>query len=589
MGHQHSDSLDLQVVAHGLPMTMDGGQRGGYSSPGSAMTRVHNLVEVDGRGHYVQSWVSGLSDASGARYMAIAAEPPNGTRLFRRQVALIDVDEGQGSQALGVTQQLCRAKLPAGVTTANSYVFDVFRVSGGGMHTYCFHGPVSDELVVNDQGRKAVTLATEGQESDPDQRYLAPFGVAKETLFAGDAPPVLSATWRYLRDKGTGSEAQMAVPNFDPASPLKYTRLHLLDAAGLRVLQGAYNCHNNGYRLHNVFAQKRAKAEGEQLESAFVALIEPYAGEPFITDRKTLAIADNEADARRAVAVEVKTKNGHTDVLFADDRPEKVRTISDSRFQIAGAYACYSTDARGVRLATLAGGTLLAGPELRLKPAAAGFAGKVTAVDYLKKTITIDAEWPASLAGRICEIGTSNRTTSYTVTAAVSKKGTSAVTFDGGADYYQAVIDSLVVSNGVATCAIKTALGKLPGLDRDFTASNDQMTKWWRADYLDDAQWKLSGAPVQAADFEPSRFLRVWEYGVGDQVRIATDAAARRVADGVYEVTGSVGLSVALKGKGLESSADQTSWKALKGRQDGEWFEADLAMDGKPVFVRRTP
>jgi hypothetical protein len=50
-----------------------------------------------------------------------------------------------------------------------------------------------------------------------------------------------------------------------------------------------------------------------------------------------------------------------------------------------------------------------------------------------------------------------------------------------------------------------------------------------------------------------------------------------------------VGLSVALKGKGLESSADQTSWKALKGRQDGEWFEADLAMDGKPVFVRRTP
>ncbi len=32
-GHQHNDTLDLQVHAHGLPMTVDGGQRPGYSRP----------------------------------------------------------------------------------------------------------------------------------------------------------------------------------------------------------------------------------------------------------------------------------------------------------------------------------------------------------------------------------------------------------------------------------------------------------------------------------------------------------------------------------------------------------------------------
>lgn len=580
MGHQHSDSLDLQVVAHGLPMTMDGGQRGGYSTPGSATTRVHNLVEVNGKGHYTQSWVRTLADAAGARYMEISAEPPNGTKLFRRQVALVDVDEGTGSQPLSLEQQKIRAKLPADVVTANSYVFDVFRVSGGQTHTYCFHGPVSDELVVNDLARQAVVPAKEGTEPNADQQYLRVFDAAKDTWFAGDAPALLSATWRYSR-QGTGAESAMAAPNFVEASPRKYTRLHLFDTAGLRVLQGAYNCHNNGYRLHNVFAQRRA-ADGE-LESAFAALIEPYAGEPFITERKSLTVDGNEADARRAVAVEVKTRNGHTDVLFADGRPDKTRTVG--AVTVAGEYACYATDAQGLRLATLAGGTLLAGPELRLKTAAREYTGTVTAVNYLKKAITLDAAWPVQLAGRVCEIGTANRTTSYTLVAAAPQAGGSVLTVDGGADHYQAVIENADEATGVVTCTIKTALGKLPGLDRDFTASNEQMTKWWRADYLDEMQWKLSGAPVKTADFQPSRFLRVWEYGVGDRMRISTDAAVRRVADGVYEVTGSVELTLALKAKGMESTADQKNWTAMEGRRDGDWYEVAIR-PGKAVFVR---
>jgi len=129
IGHAHGDSLDLQIVAHGLPMTVDGGQRGGYSKPGDAMTRLHNVVEVNGHGYAGQSWVRTLADATGARYLAVSAEPPIGTRLFRRQVALIDVDEGTGSLPLSVEQQQRNAKLPPGVVTANSYVFDVFRVS----------------------------------------------------------------------------------------------------------------------------------------------------------------------------------------------------------------------------------------------------------------------------------------------------------------------------------------------------------------------------------------------------------------------------------------------------------------------------
>ena len=61
--------------------------------------------------------------------------------------------------------------------------------------------------------------------------------------------------------------------------------------------------------------------------SAFVALVEPYAGQPFITAQRTLPVTGNEADALRAVAVEVKTANGRTDLCFADGRPEKTRRV----------------------------------------------------------------------------------------------------------------------------------------------------------------------------------------------------------------------------------------------------------------------
>ena len=139
IGHEHQDSLDLQVAAHGLPMTIDGGQRRGYTIPTDSAGFVHNTVLVDSAEAYRHSWIRALADHAGARYLEAAAAPPSGVQLFRRQVALVDVDEGQGSQRLSVAQQMLDAELPKDVTTANSYVFDVFRVGGGRQLTYGFH------------------------------------------------------------------------------------------------------------------------------------------------------------------------------------------------------------------------------------------------------------------------------------------------------------------------------------------------------------------------------------------------------------------------------------------------------------------
>ncbi|MEI8312027.1 MAG: hypothetical protein WCH98_14855, partial [Verrucomicrobiota bacterium] len=136
-GHAHADALDLQVFAHGLPMTVDGGQRSGYSKPNDGFSRIHNLVEVDGGtgsseyGLSSYSWVKSLFETPGLAYLrANVANLPPKTTVYERQVALVDVDEGSGSKPLPPAQQRPRVKLDPAGKTANSYVVDFFRVGG---------------------------------------------------------------------------------------------------------------------------------------------------------------------------------------------------------------------------------------------------------------------------------------------------------------------------------------------------------------------------------------------------------------------------------------------------------------------------
>ena len=87
------------------------------------------------------------------------------------------------------------------------------------------------------------------------------------------------------------------------------------------------------------------------------------------------------------------------------------------------------------------------------------------------------------------------------------------------------------------------------------------MTKFWRADYLGDSTWKLSGQKVSTGDFKTPRALRVWEYGAGDRVRLRTWLSVRRVSDGVFKITGNVGGRIAWKAKGLATSKDGVAWR----------------------------
>ena len=574
-GHAHLDTLDLQGHAHGFPFTIDGGQRSGYSVPNDAKTRVHNLVEVDGSDWSGHSWVETLSDNEGARYLSARAVPPRShpqVSLYRRQVALIDVDEGGWTPDQPTTGLFSRE-----IALPDSYVFDVVRVAGGKVHTYCFHGPVEDELVTNMKG----TLAFAELKAD-DLLYLKNFGL-DDKKSAGEAPEIVEATWRMIRGKTPGSEDRIAGNMLrDENSPRKYTRLHVLGQEGARMLTGASECKYRvfPYTFTSLFVQQRGDVEHD---SVFPALIEPFVGEPFIASRRTLPVRENETDAQRAVALEVQTRNGHVDLLFADGRPDKVREVEGQEVpvRVAGEFAYCSTDKEGLRQATLVGGTLLQAPGVTLKVAARERRGNVIEVDYAGQSLILDQAWPEAslLARRPFEIGTPARMTTYTLASAKPEGQRTRITMTGGNQYYCSRVTSVKEDRRQVECVLpmpktsKEDPRPLPGEDKNWIAANESLTRFWRAEYLGpsggatvtatntDSEAEGDAAPadngashylfqldgaVSEADFGKAGGFCLFEYGVGDAVRQSTSVSLRRVSAGTYELTADVPVEVTL-------------------------------------------
>jgi len=583
IGHEHQDSLDLQVAAHGLPMTIDGGQRRGYTVPTDSASFVHNTVLVDGFEAYRHSWISALADHAGARYLEATAVPPSGVQLFRRQVALVDVDEGHGSQRLSVAQQMLDAELPQDVTTANSYVFDVFRVGGGRQMTYGFHGPLNDDFTWNATGLKPCDQIA------PDEvELLAKFRLMPDRNAVGDAPEAFEATWRMALDvDGPGlGEKEMDGKNFVADGPRKFTRLHLLGLRDARALRGEVVCRQWKYNFSHVMVRKQLAEHSPG--DAFVGLVEPYAGEPFIAARRELGVANNEQDSQRAVAVEVRTRNGHRDVCFADGRPDRVRTVAEAGLTVAGEFAFYSTDTDGLRQATLVGGRRLETADLRLVPTAAERVGQVVRADYLAKRLWIDQPWPARRTPAVFEIGVPGHQTTYTALSVEAAEGGSVLMLDRGADYFRSQIAEVNSAERVVTTTLRPLVEQIDH-DRDgWVASDDRQKTFWRAKYLGNRRFQLSGPNVDQGGFGPAGVLRVWECGAGDQVRQSTSVSLRRLARGTFELTTDVPVRLDLRGTKLKASlGDKPAALPPSTERDG-WSSVEFPPSGTPYRLQVT-
>ncbi len=588
IGHAHDDSLDLQIAAHGLPLVVDLGQRPGYTKPASGYACVHNVVTYGDENNQRPAWVRTLSDLPGAPYLLAQAYAPEWYgRLTQRQLALIDVDEGEGSQPLPLTQQLPGRGLPPVARTASSYVIDINRGRANGVHRYNFHAMVDDQFEWN---------ATSQTPAKPADIMFGKFTAAPDTAYRANAPATLVATWRQLRTADgsapAGSEQRMLGKDFDPQSPRKFLRLHLTDTQGLAVERAAAATTqaNIESQMTCISVIKPASREG----SVFAAVVEPYAGEPFIEQVDRLPILHNEADAQQAVALAIDTRFGQHDLVLADGRPEQTRQVPRARSRFAGEYAFVSRDEQGLRTAQLAGGTLLDTPSVRLTLPQREYRGEIAAVDYPGRSFTLDADWPALGGPQTLEIGSSQRMVTYTTRsiAAGEQPARTTIVVTEGAQRYVGRVEAIDQEKRIVEADQPVVPSPSNGENHNWTVTNAAQDRFWKASAGSLGQMAITSAEaIDAAAFAPQNQLLLWEYGPGDTVRLACWVGLQRQADGTLVVLGNSDAVVELPAHAGRWTVDGETWQPLP-RAAAGWVTLNFTaaqLNAGQVRVQLTP
>lgn len=625
IGHAHSDQLDLNFFAHGLRMAVDLACRSEGNKlrtlPQSWLPIVHNLVSINDMRRHIwlgatangDAWLEEFKPFVGAQYMSGSAAlnaPRDTAKVYHRQVALVDIDDGDAESDP--------------VQTPNSYIFDVFRVHGGKLHTWNFHGPQADEFVanvaLNPVGDNTFSIPDEGEFALPAEQRSALFlrRHLAGSRYDGTAADEFVGTWRMSRPGSTmalhtgetidipGGE-QVIGTHFDPDSPRKYTRITLFGHAGAHVMVG--NVH--GYGMNTPLLHVQSKDEIPERSEVYPAIIEAFVGESVIAGKRLLPVAPNEDDALRAVAIAVDTINGHRDINVADGRPERERVV-DGTLTVSGRYAHVSRDAAGVRLAHLVGGAKLHAADIRIDAGQREHSGRILEVDYLKRRMVVDNALPEKLLDgqQMHILNDDHRCTFQLARVTTDENGRTIVEWEGDATMLQSRVDKIDAENGEVWVQMRPPVAEFPNRRRGWTASNEANTMFWKAE-LNEIEWdgddrampgiyRLTGQPVRAADFTDAdndgrTVLRLYDFGPGDSFQLPTHVQFKRLSTGMFEISADTPCAVSLpaaavQGRQVHISADGHAWRTVVQASARDGFvavalDAAALADGK-VYLR---
>jgi len=470
-GHAHQDMLTLEMFAHSTRLAPDlGGRRegGNYSIPDMRHNRMHNLVEVDERNfHNVYpgsttsgtGWTTAFSPQPGAQYMANAARATSHphVRLYHRATVMIDG--------------------PITERGADIYVFDVFRVAGGRVHTYCFHGTMTEgeKLEAN------VPLAP--ATSEIARKYMQ--GRPEASQVEGRATDPLVVTWRMDPALQKHYQAEFHQPD----RPVSLT-LSLFGQDGAHVMVGSATSPVYPVAMPYLHVQTRQEEEG--LVSIYPALYEAHAGAPFITGKHRMKVTPESREAESAVALVVMVGDQRQDTLFHSLKPAILHTLEDGT-RVAGEFAFVSEDADGLRLLHLVGGTQLLRGDVAVRCEKPAHEARVEAVDYPRHRLTLSADMPALLLdGQVALLGNERHWTEFQLgqvggrTAAVVRTPR----------YYQSPITFVESEKRLVATELEPMVYGADTKHCDgTTVTNEAHTKFWRATLEPRERWMYLGWP----------------------------------------------------------------------------------------------
>lgn len=396
--HAHRDALNIGLHAFGMdlmpdlgyPRFADSSDRHRFSLVGN--TTAHNTVVIDNTPQTGQ----------------IVGQPQHFDDTDF--VKLFDVSDEKAYE--GVADQYRRTSAMIRIDDANSYIIDLFRVSGGSTHRYSFHGAETNKLEtsglelekqVDKDGNYVGTLAGANQPypdacdvDDPSgARYFFNVETQKGEIDNFTADYNILDTWNVL---GNGVSAQTDVH-------LKLTMLGEFDQVTMADAKPPENKPGNPSKLRYVFAER----SGKDLESCFTSVIEPFKGTSNITSIEALTVLNGnvEASDMDIRAVKVTLTNGRIDYIVNAMDETKEYTVVDGEIRIPfqGFFGVYSKDSAESENARyyLNDGTKIADASNSGLSAVTGTVTDFTKELSVENTITVSPKEnvdPALLAGK---------------------------------------------------------------------------------------------------------------------------------------------------------------------------------------------
>lgn len=340
--HGHNDALGIGLYAYGLDMMPDLGypryaditDRHRWSLV--ANTASHNTVMIDNRqqGRHLVGQPLHFNNGNLVKLMSVEdkAAYEGIASVYRRTSALIRIDEEA------------------------SYVVDLFRVVGGTEHRYSFHGAETDGIETD--GLKLT------RQADENGNFVGTYaGANLEYPFNADIDDPTGARYFFNVEKHgeKGSDFSVDYQVLDTWNVfgqgahaptdlhLKLTMLGEFDQVALLDARPPENKVGNPETLRYVFAERK----GENLESCFTAVIEPYKEKSKISSIEALQICflGEIVSDMQARAIKVTLKNGRIDYIFNAVDMTKEYIVVDQQAQIPfrGFFGVYSKDGDTVR------------------------------------------------------------------------------------------------------------------------------------------------------------------------------------------------------------------------------------------------
>ncbi|MFA5244876.1 MAG: heparinase II/III family protein, partial [Pedobacter sp.] len=274
------------------------------------------------------------------------------TKLFK-QIKGFGVFEIDGKKAYPETKTYQRTMLliDAGADS-NAYVIDLFKVEGGYDHLYSFHGPPGE---ITNTGLK-LSAQNKGTYAGED--------IEKGSAASG-TPYGYSFFYNVQRDMNPPSQFMLDWKTETGYRGLKedenvHLRMYALSPSGdVAIADGdpPQNKPGNPKKLGYVLMHRK----GEDLNSTFVSVFEPYRQNPFIKSVKRI---DNGDESQ--IALQIEHTNGAIDYVLYNPESDKLMKLPDNT-SMSGNIGFIRKQNNQVNKAILVNGTTLNHGSFNLK------------------------------------------------------------------------------------------------------------------------------------------------------------------------------------------------------------------------------